>query len=362
MKKMEIGRRVKKLLGQNITLETIAKIINENRKGKLSPKRCLDLYYQYMGIVNPTAIASNDLEYLIKSKEKIHLFGETGSGKTYLVEQIADLLNKPLIVSYARKEEDLVQDFGNLPFEQDIDAIFLLEGDAYYWRKYGLVRKYIQESNSAFIIITTYKTTPTKNITKHLTQVKKFPPTKEEVAKYFSVFDGKTYTPNDAFIKKIYDKNWYKVWRNYNWGRNKDEYETIEDAESISSKEFVYLLLKGNATYSDFERCEHPLIFILNWLGYNLSNFYVKKSTYQKAMSIVSFVDRNKYNLKQDYLVHFLLEKFPSLEKKGYLSFPPFQKVKEEEKESEYEVSKNKKEAQQNVKKVKEELGDFLLI
>lgn len=359
---MEVGKRVKKLLGQQMDLESIANIVNANRQEKLTPKQCLDEYYKYMGMTNPSAKASSDLEDLIKKNAKIHLFGPIGSGKSYLVRQTINLLGLNKIISFARKEEDLVQDFGNLPFEEDSNSVFVLEGDAYYWRKYGLIRNYIQKSKHPFIVITRDKATPTKNITKHLTQVKKFPPTQKEVADYFSVLDGTRYLRQDTFIREIYDKDWRKIWRNYKYGRNKDEYESQKEAEEISSKQFVYLLLKGKAKYSDFERCEHPLSFTLNWLGYNASRFYTNYSTYSKAMQILGFLDRNKYNMKQPYLVHHLLEDFPKAEAKGYLSFPPYQKIKEE-KEDDYAIEQGVRESiQEEPQELEEELGDFLLL
>lgn len=362
MKRMEVGKRVKKLLGQNKDLEFIAKVINSNRTDKLTPKQCLDAYYRYMGKINPSVKASNNLERLVRQGRKIHLFGATGVGKTYAVQQIAKLLDLTLVMSYARSEEDLIQDFGNLPFEQNEGFLFMLEGDAYYWRKYGLIRKYIQQSTAPFVVITEYKSTPTKNITKHLTQVKMFAPTPQEIADYFSKLDGEHYTPQDTFIKEIYNKNWRIVWRNYKYGKSEDD-TPKHQLDDISSKEFVYKLLKGRVSYRDFERCEHPFSFILNWLGYNASKFYYSKARYEYVANLLTWLDKNKYNMKQKYLVNTLIENFPKAEQKSYLSFPPYQRLKEEKKESDVVITHDVRAIEENEpKEVEEEIGDFLLV
>lgn len=363
MKRMNVGKRVKKLLGQDMNLDTIAKIVNRNRTNTLTPKQCLDKYYTYIGKVNPTARASAELDKLIEQKEQIHLFGTTGSGKTYLVERLADLLNMTLVKSSARKEEDLMSDWGNMPFKkEDARLLFVLEGDGFYWKKYGLIRKYIQNSNYPMIIITTDKDTPTKHITKHLKSVKKFPPRPHEVADYFSKYDGENYTKDDAFIKKIYDKDWRKVWRQYKFGT--EQYTKRKEVEQISSKRFSYLLLSGKATKKDYDRCEHPLSFILNWLGHNCKKFYSDSHDYHRAMSVINFVDKYKYDMKQEYLPNVLIEEFPEADLKAYLTFPPFQRIPEEDTNKDvYTVSKETREiSNTKIKEAKEELGDFLLV
>lgn len=367
-KKSNLGKSVKKWLGQGKNIEEISALL------KKSPEECYSAFQRYMG---RTQISKHDnkLLELIKNREKIHLYGETGSGKSYLVRQLSSLLGFDMVVSSPRSEEDLLKDFADTPFIEN-RFIFVLEGDAYYWRKYGLVKKYIEDSKSCVIIITEKKETPTKNITKHLTQVKKLPPTRSEVLTFL-----KSYVNNvnheeiiEDSLEDCYDKDWRKVWRNFRYGKE----ETAKQKRIIDAKTVAYRIMKGEATLQDFDDCKHPLSFILNWLGYNLHSFYNNKQTLLRNFNIVSYVDANKYNLKKSYLLSLLLEITP-MEKKGQLNFPPFKPKKKDESkgvETNYTISlikqkKVKKRAKKSVsvenldsyiEDEDDDLGDFMLI
>ncbi len=59
------------------------------------------------------------------------------------------------------------------------------------------------------MVITNGKNKPTKNITKHLKQIKIYPPTKSDVSNWLKLIGS---------IKKddeVYDKDWRKVIRNF---------------------------------------------------------------------------------------------------------------------------------------------------
>lgn len=367
-KKSNLGKSVKKWLGQGKNIDEISVLL------KKSPEECYSAFQRYMGRT-PISKQDNKLVDLIKNREKIHLYGETGTGKSYLVRQLSNLLGMDMVLSSPRSEDDLLKDFADTPFIED-RMLFVLEGDGYYWRKYGLVKKYIEDSKSCVIIITEKKETPTKNITKHLTQVKKLPPTRSEVMSFL-----KTYVNNinhdeiiEDSIEDCYDKDWRKVWRNFRYGKE----ETAKLKKQIDAKTVAYKIMKGEATLEDFDNCKHPLSFILNWLGYNLHSFYENKNTLLRNLNIVSYVDTNKYNLKKSYLLPLLLEISP-MEKKGFLNFPPFKPKKKDEKkveESNYSISlikqkKVKKRAKKSVsvenldsylEDESDDLGDFMLL
>jgi len=364
-KKSDLGKMVKKWMGQGKNLEEVALFLGK------TPEECYSAFQRYMGR-NQVSQQDKKLLDLIKNKGKVHLYGETGCGKTYLVKQLSALLHKELVVSSARNEDDLLSDFADTPFIED-DFIFVLEGDGYYWKKYGLVKKYIEDSRSSVIIITEGKDTPTKNITKHLVQVKKLPPTRSEVLTFLKTLSNSPAQEEiieDCF-DELYSKDWRKVWRNFLYGKE----EEIKQKEKIDAKQVSYKLLKGTATLEDFENCVHPLSFILNWLGYNLHSFYEDKRTLARNLDLVSYVDANKYNLKLTYLRSLLLELTP-MEKKGEFIFPPFKPKKKDEKKVEdvnYTVSliKQKKVKKSPKKMVSvedflqeddDDIGDFMLL
>lgn len=347
-----LGKRVKKLLGQNIPIKEIAQMTGHNAR------ECIEAYRKYMGLPIKSR-TSDDLEMFIEMRESVHLYGETGVGKTYSVTQIAEKLGRPIVRCIARSEEDIVEKFGNKPFEVK-DTVFVIEADNYYWRKYALIRDYIKESKSALVIITTAKDTPNKAVNKHLTKIKMFPPTRSEVYKFFKKYDPDFSYSKSECTKDLYSRDWREVWRNYLYGG--DEF-TEEVVEEISSKTLTYRLLKGIAEYSDFERCKHPLSFTLNWLGYNLQNFY-SGDILRYNFNIVCWCDKYKYRYSQNYLRRALMQLIPT-NHKGYLQFPPFQKKKKKKKKKKkYTITKGKKRTKKDVldtyEKSKEQIGDFL--
>lgn len=358
---MNVGKTVKKLLQQKKSLSFIAEVINSHEDYTLTPTECLDEYYKYMGMVNPTVHTSENLVQMVKDKKKIHLFGATGSGKSYAIKQVANALDIQMIKSYARGEEELVADFSDLPYTEE-DILFVLEGDNYYWRKYGIIRNYIRDSVAPFVVITTGKDTPTKNITKHLEQVKSFAPTKEEVADFLSIMEGEEISQYSEIVSRVYERDWHKILRKYKFG-TQGETKTLADKEEINAKRVAYLVAKGEATEEDFENCEHPFSFIINWLGYNTPKFFYEDEKAVHNLDLVSFIDQHKYNMKEKYLRGMLMEYKPA-QKKSYMKFPPFQKLKKEKKkEKKYTITKYKrKKSQEKTKSVKEELGDMLLI
>lgn len=360
---MELGKRIKKLLGQDLTLAQIIKMLQKSGEyTHLSPRRCIREYNKYVG-VQPKINTGDDLLSLIKYRENILVWGETGVGKSYAVRRCAEILDRRIIVSHARNESELVSDFADLP-RTEKDYVCVLEGDNYYWRKYGLIRKMITNSVCAFVVIVTEKDTPTKHVRKHLEKVKILPPTRSDVAEFFSKYDNTTYTPHCDFITQIYSKDWRKIWQKYTHGVSSIEYKP-EHQEEISSKKLAYKIIRGKAHFYDFYRCYHPLIFILKWIAYNL-HIAQSGDVLRKNLELISWIDQHKYSYKQKYLHNALLDNFIPTRRRIYLKFPPYQKKKKEEKEDTYEVTKvdgkstttssNKKEKNQK------DIRDFLLI
>lgn len=356
MKSFDLGRAVKKWLLQEKNYNEIAEVLNS------TPEECIEAYRSFMGF-SPSYKSSDNLEHLIKTKQKIHIYGGSGVGKTYIIKHLANKLKLQLFVSYPRTEEELVSDFSDYPFQKG-DNIFVVEGDAFYWKKYGTIKKYILDSKTAFVIITEGKDTPTKNITKIMNQVKVYPPTRIEVLEWvLSSIDDKEKAKN--IVSNIYDKDWRKVRRNFLYKR-KETFKSKEK-ETLDARGVVYKLLKGNTTIEDFDNCIHPLSFILNWLGWNTPNFFDgQKLRYN--MELVSFVDANKYSLRKEFLERVLLKYLPA-NRKANIYFPPFKRNKEEEKEEKpYDIMSFKKrkaskpKSKKEKKTIKEELGDFLLI
>jgi len=303
------------------------------------------------------------LKELIKRNDKIHVYGESGSGKTFqVIETLKKMEKENVLISYARSEEDLLNDFGDLPFQKDADAVFVLEGDFYYWKKYGLVKKIIEECKNCLIIITVEKDKPTKNITKLLKQIKIQSPTASEVIKYIKNID-----PNwNGNILDIYDKNWNVVLRRLEFGElNEDK---IEKTEYIDSKSLSYKLIKGEANMEDFDRCIHPTSFVINWLGYNATGFWSGKNLI-KNLEIISWCDANKYSLKEKFIRNELMSLTPSF-RKSYMNFPPWKKKKEDEKADEKIIvrkvanrkSDEPKKKEKEYKGLEAELGGFLML
>jgi len=368
VKKIHIGRTVKKWLGQGKDIVEVSSILN-SMGYKVSVQDCINEYYSLMGWrrVIPER-SGRELITAIMNREKLHIYGGTGVGKTFTINSIAKELKLDLIVSYARLNEDLVADWGTTPFEED-DRLFVLEGDAFYWRAYGVVKDYITRSKSPLIIITTKKETPTKNITKLVRQFKIFPPTKAEMLQYILQFN-----PNwEGDIDKIYDRDQRITWRNflYNKTEKSPSFEAVIDAKTIA-----YKILKGTATHEDFEKSIHPWHFVLGWISYNAKNFY-KGEKFNSVMEKLAWIDTYKFNYKQRYLVQMLLE-LPQADMKGNMTFPPYKRKEKEEKieTKDYVIEKyklkgkpKKKSRQKKIVEEEEEeedefddLGDFMLI
>lgn len=368
-KKINVGKTVKKLLGQGKSVSEISTMLN-SMGTKCSVQDCIDSYYDYMGWNRVISERSgNELTKAILNREKIHIYGSTGVGKTFTIKSIAKELDLDVIVSYARLNEDLVNDWGTAPFE-DEDKLFVLEGDAFYWRAYGIIKNYIAKTKSALVIITIGKDTPTKNVTKLVKQLKIFPPTKSEMQHYILQFD-----PNwEGDIDKIYDRDQRITWRNYLY--NKTERTPKWDG-NVDAKNVAYKILKGTATYEDFEKSVHPWHFVLGWISYNAKNFY-SGDKLKNVLTSLAWIDTYKFNYNKRYLIQMLLE-LPPAEKKGFMSFPPYKtKPKKEEEKVEkvdYVIEKYKvktgpkpKKGKGKQKKIVEvedgfdDLGDFMLI
>lgn len=357
MKTMPLGRRVKKLLMQNLNWTEISKICG---KPEII---CRDAYASFMGL----KINNPKLHELINSKAKIHVYGESGSGKTYTVINLLKRMKiKNVIVSTPRSESDLVHDFEDLPFQEGLDIAFVIEGDNFYWKKYGLVKKILKESPYCVIIITIGKDDPTKWITSLVKQVKIQNPTQSDVLKYIKSVDP-DWSGN---ILEIYDRDWRVVMRRLDYGFLHDD--TLDKTQWIDSKVLAFKIIKGNAKIEDFDRCVHPVSFVINWIGYNAKNFWVGKSLI-KNLDTISWCDANKYKLKEIYIKNALLDLIPSLQK-GFMAFPPYKKKKEEKKEEEkiiirkvkLDVKKKEKKQKKNddeeYKGIQSELGSFLML
>lgn len=342
-----LGKAVKKLKMQNVSIEKIAEIVDK------TPEECINAYKKYMGFTY-TPI-HKDLKKLILEKEKIHLYGSSGTGKSYAIKNLARELNLTPFFSYATNEEELVKDWGDGVFIE-ADNIFILEGDSFRWKKYGVIKRYIENAKTPIVIITNGKDTPTKNITKLLTQVKMFPPTRSEVATWIkSIDDDYEHIP----IDEIYDKDWRKVVRNYNTRMKHKSFDY--EKEYLEAKNIVYKLLKGNCTIEDIDNCVHPISFIINWIGWNMRNFYEGDSL-KYMYNIVSFLDSVKYSTSQDFLKHILLQCLPSSEKQR-LRFPPYKRYKKKkEEEAPIYIVEKFKTKKQKPKKEEKSLSDFLLI
>jgi len=321
-KKINVGKTVKKWLASGKNITEISTLLH-SMGHTYSVQECIDEYYDYMGwrrVISERSGAG--FIKAVMNREKIHIYGSTGVGKTFTVKSVARELDLDMIISYARLNDDLVADWGTTPMEED-DKLFVLEGDAFYWRAYGVVKNYIVNSKSAVVIITTGKDTPTKNITKLIKQIKIFPPSKDEMQHYILQFD-----PNwTGDIDKIYDRDQRITWRNYLYNKNE---KTAPFEGVVEAKTIAYNILKGKATYEDFEKSIHPWHFVLGWISYNAVNFY-RGDKLKKVLSSLAWIDTHKFNYKKRYLIQMLLE-LPPAEMKGFMTFPPYKPKEKEEK------------------------------
>lgn len=364
------GKAVKKWLGQGKDIHFISELL------KKPITECVEAYYDYMGWNWTFTNSAKKIMSLIKKKKPIHIYGVTGSGKSFTIKAIAKHLKMDTIVSYATLSDELMNDWGELPNEE-ADHLFVLEGDAFYWRSYAMIKYYIQNAVAPIVIITTKKDKPTKWITKLVEQVKVFPPTREEMFNYLIRIN-----PNwDGNIDAIYDNSgdMRVTWRNFLYNKR---YKTPENVEKLDAKKVAYKILTGKASYSDFENCNHPWEWVIGWISYNCVNFY-EGSNLSKVHEKLAWIDKNKFNYKKGYMIRCLLE-LPKADKKGYMAFPPFKSKKKEEDKQESDTIITKFKAQPNKKKyakttpvfadeVKEDdkkddfdfdddFGDFLLI
>ncbi len=362
-----LGKMVKKWIGQKKDIFSVCRLLSKTPNfSNLTPEECLKEYSQYIKYFNIKSNTSENVEKLLKENKKLHIYGETGSGKSWLIERVADKLGLNLIKSCPRSENDLLLDFGNFPFEQDTNSVFVMEGDAYYWRKYGLVKKYIEDSVAPVVIITIGKGTPTKWITKLLTQVKVYSPMEDDVVRFIQYI----YPNFDLLnLKNVYSRDWRVVWRNLKYGFSTPQKKLARE-EKYDAKTLAYKLIKGTAVYSDFDKCEHPISWVLNWLGYNAVNFWsgvnLRKNLYK-----ITWCDAHKYETNSDFIKNELLTLIPSVEK-GYMAFPPFKKKEEEKKEEkDYKIShyktritpkRSKKKKETEYTGLEDEIGDMMLI
>jgi hypothetical protein len=143
---------------------------------------------------------------------------------------------------------------------------------------------------------------------------------------------------DDNLLDKIDYKNFNKLWRFV-------KFDFIEDkpieSNFYDAKTLAYKLTTGKAVLEDFDNCNMPLSWVLNWLGYNAPSFWSGKKL-GKVMDLISWCDANKYNHKEIYIKNTLLQ-LPMASKKGFMRFPPFKKKLEEKYNPDYVIKKYKK-------------------
>lgn len=350
-KKFNLGKSVKKWLQQKKDIAFIAELLDT------PVSDCINAYHDYMGWGRTlTEKSGKDLMTLILQKKKVHIYGGAGCGKTFSVDVIAKELDLITNISYARNDEDLVADWTDVPFTDD-DQLFVMEGDNFYWKAYGTIKHYITNSIAPIILITTYPGTPTKNITKLLTQLKIYPPTRSEMEQYILELDPLW----EGNINKIYDRDQRITWRNYLYNKRD---KTPPYSETIDSKKMAYKILVGKATIEDFKKNIHPWIWTIDWLGYNATNFYYGTKL-KNVLQRLAFVDAHRFSYKKIYLQQILLD-LPKAQRKGHLGFPPYKRVKEEVMKEEplYKISKYKikKRTKKTAKFAETSIDDFMLI
>lgn len=329
-----LGKRVKKLIYQNkFTLEDISRILQE------PIEKCLNSYEEYTGQKIPPTIliAGNskqqeNLKKLILNNEKVLLFGSHGVGKSSAIRKIGDELQYRIIESYPRSNEDLMEDWGDLPFNIN-KSIFVMEGDGFYWRKYGLIKKYIEKSKNPIIVIVNKKNTVHGTVEKLLMNVMFSPPSRQEVASFLK----KKFPDWNGNINDVYDRDVRVTLRKIKF--DIDENLQIDSPKTIDSRQLVYKIFNGTATKEDIENCKDPVQWAQRSIAYNAKNFYSKKTALE-VLDKVCFVDKYKYNYNRDFLNGVLLS-IPRREKSGKIQFPPYPYKPKNEEEETVEHKKN---------------------
>ena len=331
MKSFNLGKHVKKLIGQKKSLKDITILCNS------SMEECANAYESYTGkkIFAVFYVVGNqkqkiEIRKLILQRQKILLFGDIGVGKSSVPKLIADELGYRIVTSFPRKNEDLLKDFAQLPLETK-NTIFVLEGDSFYWRTYALINHYLRESKCPFIIIVSKKDTVPKRVQKHLVAIKLYPPTQQDV----EAFVRKRYPEWNGNIKDVYDKDLRITLRKIRYGITSYKPQPIE---KFDAQKVAYLILQGKAKRNDINNMSHPQLFLLNWLGNNAHKFY---SNLQKFDDI-SFVDTYKYNFKRKYLDGVLLN-LGRADKRAKMKFPSIKYKVKKEQEEKWEKKKLRK-------------------
>ena len=93
MTSFNLGKAVKKWLQQKKSYKEISAILGK------TPEECIEAYRSYMGLSTPIFKSSDNLEKLILQGKKLHIYGESGVGKSYIVNKIANKFNFHLFVS-----------------------------------------------------------------------------------------------------------------------------------------------------------------------------------------------------------------------------------------------------------------------
>lgn len=282
----------------------------------------------------------NEVRKLILQNQKILLFGDVSVGKSSLVKEISTEIGYRLVLSYPRNDEDLLKDFAQLPFETK-KTLFVIEGDSFYWRSYGLVNHYLQ-SNNPIVIIVNLKDTVHKTVADQVVPIKLYPPTKQDVEE----FVRKRYPNWNGRIEDVYSNDLRITLRNIKYGITS---YVPQQLEPLNSQQVSYSLLQGTAKREDIENCSDPQIFVLNWLGNNVHKFYSNK----KKLDDVSFVDSYKFDYKKKYLDGMLLT-LGKANLRGKMKFPPIKFKLPKEVEEEWEKERRKK-SKISIKKSKQE-------
>jgi len=327
-------KNVKKLVFQNrFTIDEIAKMT------KRSVEECVEAFEIYTGKKLPATflIAGNErqineLRKLILQKQKILLFGKNGVGKSTIPKKLAQELGWRIVYSYPTNNEELLVDFSELPLKTK-NTIFVIEGDSFYWRSYGLINHYIKESKNPIIIIVDKSDKVHATVRKQLVTVKLSSPTREDVKKWVE----RKYPDWKGNINDVYDENMRVTLRNIKYGIK--TYKPSKE-EKLDAQQVAYRVIQGKATVQDFENCIHPFDWILSWIGYNAYTFYYGTD----VQDLMSWIDDKKYNFKPDYLRGCLLN-LRKPDKRGKLKFPPqgFKPKKEDEEDWIKEKRKIKK-------------------
>jgi len=331
-------RNVKKLVYQNsFSVDEIAKMT------KHSIEECMEAFEIYTGKKLPASflIAGNErqikqLRKLILQRKKILLFGKNGIGKSIIPKKIAQEIGWRIVYSHPTNNEELLVDFSETPLKTKY-TIFVIEGDSFYWRSYGLVNHYIKESKNPIIIVVDDANKVHATVRKQLVIIKLSSPTREDVKKWVE----KKYPDWKGNINDVYDENMRITLRNIKYG-----IKTFKPSkkEKLDAQQVAYRVIQGKATFQDFENCIHPFDWILSWIGYNAHTFYFGTD----VQDLISWIDDKKYNFKSDYLIGCLLN-LRKPDKRGKLKFPPrgFKPKKKEKEDWVKEKGKIKKKTSQ---------------